>query len=121
MSARQWLASHRTRYARLREELGALDRGLVEIGLIAAQAIERLDAQDAAWTTWRQASGRATASQSAPQRHLQAVADLTERVDALSSVVASAYRAEGMPVPPALDDEPAPACPVLSIVRDGAR
>lgn len=59
MSAREWLAGHRpgTRYARLRAELDAVDRGLVETGLIAARAIERLDAQDEAWAAWRQATG----------------------------------------------------------------
>jgi hypothetical protein len=77
MNARQWLASHRTRYARLRAELArvravldALDRGVIEAGLIAAQAVERLDAQDEAWSLWRVMHGRVreqAADQPAPE------------------------------------------------------
>ena len=80
MSVRQWLASRRpgARYARLRAELDAIDRGLVETGLMAARAIERLDAQDEAWRAWRQAAGhgsRPGAHDGAFRRGLRVVPD----------------------------------------------
>jgi hypothetical protein len=43
VSAWEWLATHRPRgrYVRLRDEVEALDRGVVESGVIASQALTR--------------------------------------------------------------------------------